>query len=129
MLVKDITDYLAAENVGTVGVDLFYNDMPPEPDTGVMIEDLTGGVPDYVHDDNAPLVHHLRFQAFSRGPSYDAAEAKAQAVYTALQKLRAGGSINGSSYEAVIPTSDPAKFSTDMQRRVVFHQEFEVIKT
>jgi hypothetical protein len=75
MTAKDLADYLAAANIGTVGTDIFYSFVPDKPDALVAVLP-TGGWP------RDPYIgtRHPTFQLRIRAAAFVDAEAKAAAV-------------------------------------------------
>jgi hypothetical protein len=126
--ISDITARLAAQGVGTVGTDIFAGRMPDSPDTCVAVSEYGGSAPDYVHNGTTPQFESLRFQVKSRAKGYATAEAKAQAVFTALKPLIATTVLSGTTYKQITPIQSPFPAEYDGQNRTIFVQNFEVKK-
>lgn len=81
MLIDEIADYLAAQGLGTVGVDLFVGHLPTAPDTALAVF-ATGGLPAGSYPLDAPTV-----QVRSRAENILAAYTRLAEVYDALHGL------------------------------------------
>lgn len=81
MLIDEIADYLAAQGVGTVEVDLFVGHLPAAPDTALAVF-ATGGFPAGSYPLDEPTI-----QVRSRSASLVTAYERLAQVYAALQGL------------------------------------------
>ena len=81
MLIDEIADYLAAQGVGTVEVDLFVGHLPAAPDTALAVF-ATGGLPAGSYPLDEPTI-----QVRSRSASLVTAYERLAQVFAALQGL------------------------------------------
>jgi hypothetical protein len=89
--ISDLANYLQAQNVGTVGTNIFYSYMPDDVEVGVALFDTGGNTPD-------PYLptHEPTFQAFIRGTDYDTGKALLEEVRDALHQI--SGQTIGDTY-------------------------------
>lgn len=88
---SDIATYLQTQGIGTKGTDLFYANVPAKMDTGVVVLDTGGPLPDPDIPTKNPT-----FQVFIRANTYALGDAKRTAVRDALHRL--GNQLLGSTY-------------------------------
>jgi hypothetical protein len=87
-MLGELVSYLAAQGVGTPGVDLFQGAMPHEPDAALVLQRYPGimNTPER-GDPPSVAVERPRVQVLARAPHPAQAEARAQAAYRALIRL------------------------------------------
>ena len=81
-MLTEISAYLATQNVGTVGTDIFLGLMPDQPDNCVALFEYAGSPPDLHWNGEYPGL-----QVRVRNTSYAAARTKIGEIMTALHGL------------------------------------------
>lgn len=87
-MLRQLTEWLQSEGVGTLGVDLFRNELPPAPVRAMAVILYDGVEPPGTHDSDYPAYEDSRVQVMTRGASYAEAQAYARSAYDALYRLR-----------------------------------------
>ena len=118
-LQSEIVSYLEAAMLGTAGVDLFDNGLPPEPAAVVAIMEYAGESPELVHGTAGIAYERRRFQVTARAATFDAAMARATAVHDALVAVR-NQMLGGTWYVAVQALQSPFPVEADASGRVRF---------
>jgi hypothetical protein len=90
-LINDIATYLQTAGVGTVGTDIFCAYMPDTVDTGVVVLDTGGVMPDPDLPTKRPTL-----QIFIRAADYETGKTKLDLVRSTLHRL--SGTTVGSTF-------------------------------
>lgn len=122
MLLQDIIQLLQERGIGTVGVDLFYSQMPPTPDNVVVLFEYAGEPPD-LHAN----VEYPGLQVMVRNKSYDAGRQKIEQIRNLLHGL-AETTINGHRYLLIQARQSPEALARDENGRAIFVCNFRVTK-
>ena len=130
-LLSEVGTYLAANGIGTLGIDLFQGYMPDSPDAATAIYE-TGGlgpVRGMRSTAGTPAGTQPRLQVVSRAGEYDysTARAKVQSVYALLEGL-GDVTLSGVAYKWFGAVQEPFMMGRDDSRRVLIAQNFDVIK-
>ena len=148
MMLKEIGTYLATQNVGTVGTDIFLGLMPDQPDNCIALFEYAGSPPDLHWNGEYPGL-----QVRVRNKSYAAARTKIGEVVTALHGLYeqtlGGGDgdeepvgdgdegngdggepipVTGTRYLLIKARGSPEILKRDASNRVELVLNFEIIK-
>lgn len=75
-LLEALGNYIQSLNIGIVGIDIFFNMQPNEPDNCITITD-TGGY----HSDDTGVIRNPTFQILIRNEDYTAAKEKSEQIY------------------------------------------------
>jgi len=142
-VLTEISAYLATQDIGTVGTDIFLGLMPDKPDSCVALFEYAGSPPDLHWDGEYPGL-----QVRVRGTGYAAARAKIGDVMDALHGLHekvlpgevdAKGDnddngeppeppASGTRYLLIKARGSPEVLKRDASDRVEFVINFEIIK-
>ncbi|WP_461365563.1 minor capsid protein [Candidatus Darwinibacter acetoxidans] len=142
-MLKEIGTYLATQNVGTVGTDIFLGQMPDQPDNCVSLFEYAGSPPDLHWNGEYPGL-----QVRVRSTSYSGGRAKIGDVMDALHGLHekvlpgeadAKGDnddngepseppASGTRYLLIRARGSPEVLKRDASDRVEFVINFEIIK-
>lgn len=124
-MVEEIGTFLAAAGVGTLGTDLFIDNMPDSPDTCVaVIESIVGLPPTRTLGSGLPVTEMPRFQVYARAASKTTAHAKAKAAWDALEVV-ADQTLSGTRYERIEALQSPFLLKRDDADRWVFLANFQ----
>lgn len=129
-LLDDLGTYLAA-NVGslTLGTNLFLGRMPDDPDTCVTLYEYSGNDPvNVMGGDAMPPVEQPRVQVATRAAGYATAHDLAYTCWTQLEGVL-NETLTSTLYHRVEALQSPFPLSRDAQDRVVFAQNYQVIKS
>jgi hypothetical protein len=123
---EDIKDMLDSSSVGagvgTYGVDLFYNTIPPTPDACVVVLDSGGFDPEPRFEHDIPTVQ-VRVRGAKR--AHRAAYVKAQAVKAALHG-KAGEEWNGTWYILILQEGEILPLGRDENERPELTLNFKI---
>lgn len=124
MLLDDIKDTLADNNLGTFGTDLFIGYMPDKPDNLICLFEYGGSPPDIVSgvDEENPS-----FQVRVRNTNYSAARTKIESVVNVLHRI-ANETINDTFYLSIFANQSPASIGRDANNRAEIVVNFRVTK-
>lgn len=149
-MLTEISAYLATQDIGTVGTDIFLGLLPDQPDNCIALFEYAGSPPDLHWNGEYPGL-----QVRVRGTSYAAARAKIGDVMGALHglyeqvlpgtKTEGGGGEEGSDgnggaagngdeapagtrYLLIRARGSPEVLRRDASDRVEFVLNFEIIK-
>lgn len=118
----DVTGLLATAGQGTVGTDLFANEMPASPANCIAVFDVPSSPIVWAHGMNP--VHQARIvQIQVRNVNPSVAASKAQACLTAMTLLTA--SANGRTYENIHPIGSASLLGRDDNGLAIFYGELE----
>jgi len=128
-MLDDLGTYLEAQ-VGslTLGTNLFLGRMPDSPDVCVTLYEYGGGAPTNVMGgDNMPPIEEPRVQVLTRADGYTATRTLAGECWTAIEAIL-NESLSGTLYHRVSANQSPFPLERDSQDRVLFAQNFRVLK-
>lgn len=130
MVLKELATYLQGQGLGTMGTNLFYGFMPPDPDICLVLYEY-GGLP--LEPDMGtpnPRIEYPLIQVVVRGSAdedQDAPRLKIQQAVTALTKI-GDQSLSGVQYLAVMAKQAPFFLKRDENFRFYFACNFQVMK-
>lgn len=131
MLLDEVSAYLAANGIGTVGTDIFLGFMPDKPDACVTLYE-TGGLEPYRAMRSAagqPVAERPGLQVVCRNTTYEyvTARAKAKSVNALLDGL-GDVTMTGTRYLWMAARQSPFLMGRDENTRVMIAQNFDVVK-
>jgi hypothetical protein len=127
MLLSEIASYLEASGVGTRAEDLFAGEIPIDaPAFAIGLLETGGGPPRFVHERNDRRVESPGLQVRVRGPDYEPAREKIEAIVQALTFRHRV--LSGVRYLSLVPTQSPFNLGRDGNERHVLVCNFEVSK-
>ena len=121
-MLTEIGAYLATQNVGTVGTDIFLGLMPDQPDNCITLFEYAGSPPDLHWNGEYPGL-----QVRVRNKSYAAGRAKIEEVVTELHGAHEL-TLNGTRYLLIKARGSPEVLKRDNSNRVELFVNFEIIK-
>jgi len=121
-VLTEIGAYLATQNVGTVGTDIFFGLMPDQPDNCIALFEYAGSPPDLHWNGEYPGL-----QVRVRDKSYAAARTKIGEAMTALHGLHEQ-TLSGTRYLLIKARGSPEILKRDNNNRVELFVNFEIIK-
>ena len=121
-MLTEIGAYLATENVGTVGTDIFLGLMPDQPDNCVSLFEYAGSPPDLHWAGEYPGL-----QVRVRSVSYPAGRAKIGEIVDLLHGLHEQ-ELDGIRYLLIKAWGSPEVLKRDSSNRIEFFVNFEIIK-
>ena len=121
-MLTEIGAYLATQNVGTVGTDIFLGQMPDQPDSCIVLFEYAGSPPDLHWNGEYPGL-----QVRVRNKSYAAGRAKIKEVVTELHGVHEL-TLNGTRYLLIKARGSPEVLKRDNNNRVELFVNFEIIK-
>lgn len=122
MLLNDIAVYLQANDVGTVGTDIFLGQLPATPDNVIALFEYAGEPPDLHWPGEYPSL-----QILVRNKSYDAGRQKIEQVKNILHGM-AETVINSHRFLLIRANQSPFLLERDENSRAIFVCNFRVIK-
>ena len=125
MLLDDICGYLADNECGTEGEDLFKSDLPEAPDAAVAVFEYRGQAP--IRSSGGVVAEQPRFQIEVRGSDYESGRLKIERIKQLLDGL-ADKMLNATRYVWIAALEEPFLLRRDEQGRTVFACNFEVLK-
>lgn len=127
-LLDDIGGYVNDNTAFTLGTDLFLSLLPESPDNGVVLIENTGVAPIFTQGStNLPKLERPEIQVLVRHTSYATGRANAETVYRLLTQVT-NATINGNLYQRIEAIASPALMERDVNRRVIFTTNFNVIR-
>ena len=128
-LLDDLGTYLAAQVPSlTVGTNLYLGRMPDDPDTCVALYEYSGDDPvSVMGSDGMPPVEQPRVQVAVRAAGYSTAHDLAYTCWTSLEAVL-NETLTATRYHRVSAIQSPFPMMRDAQDRVVFAQNYQVIK-
>lgn len=125
-LLDDLLDFLAAQNLGTKGVDIFATTMPDDPDAIIQVSEYSGRRPEGVLGSPVPIARFPRVQIMVRDSRYVTARARAESVYQLLAPV-ANQQMGGTRINSIWPLQEPALLENDENGRsiMVFNVEID----
>lgn len=125
-MVDEIADYVAAQNAGTVGTDIFTHDLPPTPDVATMVAQFGMGPPIWTMTRRVAEQAGLQIQ--SRALTRAAAETASYGLFTLLDGI-ANTSIGGVFYFSISGKRSPLQLKIDQNpTRYIWYCEFAVLR-
>ena len=121
-MLTEIGAYLATQNVGTVGTDIFLGLMPDQPDNCIALFEYAGSPPDLHWNGEYPGL-----QVRVRNKSFAAARTKIGEAMTALHGLHEQ-TLSGTRYLLIKARGSPEVLKRDANNRVELFVNFEIIK-
>lgn len=126
----DIATYLDSQLASlTLGTNLFVGRMPDTPDTCVAIYEYGGASPEEVMGGaSSPALENPRIQVATRDAAYANAETLARSIWSALSGVL-DEVIVSTRYNIVSAIQSPFPLERDTHDRVVFVQNFDVVRS
>ena len=121
-MLKEIGAYLATQNVGTVGTDIFLGQMPDQPDNCIALFEYAGSPPDLHWAGEYPGL-----QVRVRNKSYAAGRTKIGQIRNLLHGLH-NTSLSGTRYLLIKARGSPEILKRDANGRIEWFINFEIIK-
>jgi hypothetical protein len=127
MFLTEIARFLEAQGHGLFAQDLFAGEIPANaPPQAVGLLESGGGPMEFVHNQNAPVAENPGLQLRVRGPDYEEARARIEAIARVLTLRH--GSLSGVRYQSIVPVAAPFYLGRDGNERFEFVCNFEVMK-
>jgi len=129
-LLDELGTYLEAQVASlTLGTNLFLGRLPDDPDTCVVLYEYGGDVPvNTMGSDAMPPVERPRIQIMTRAAGYSSARTLSLECWTAIEAIL-NESLSGTLYHRISANQSPFPLERDSQDRVLFAQNFRVMKT
>lgn len=80
-LLEELGNFIQSKNIGSVGIDIFFNTQPAEPPDCITIID-TGGYP----TDESGVIRNPTFQFLIRNEKYSEAKVKSDLIFDELNQ-------------------------------------------
>jgi hypothetical protein len=112
MITEHVVQYLDDMGFGTSAVDLFADNMPPNPHDAVVIQTTGGFSPTFVHDSPGVHTELPTVQVVCRSKSIVSAKAKCFAIYAALSMIR-NQQVDGVFVQRMVPMQSPFPLGRD----------------
>jgi len=129
MLLEEVSAYLQAQGLGTVGVDLFLSrlDDTAVPAQATALYEYPGAPPAYVLSQLAIHLEEPRLHVRCRAEHYVDARLQAEAIVRALGLIN-NVLLSGVLYWAVMPLATPYALPPDALERPLIGVNFRVLK-
>ena len=129
-LLDELGTYLDAQVASlTLGTNLFLGRLPDDPDTCVVLYEYGGDAPvNTMGSDAMPPVERPRIQIMTRATGYSSARTLSLECWTAIEAVL-NESLSGTLYHRISANQSPFPLERDSQDRVLFAQNFRVMKT
>ena len=121
-MLSEIGAYLATQNVGTVGTDIFLGLLPDQPDNCTALFEYAGSPPDLHWNGEYPGL-----QVRVRSTSYSGGRAKIGEIVDLLHGLHEQ-ELSGTRYLLIKARGSPEVLKRDGSNRIEFLVNFEIIK-
>lgn len=121
-MLTEIGAYLATQNVGTVGTDIFLGLLPDQPDNCTALFEYAGSPPDLHWNGEYPGL-----QVRVRNKSYAAARTKIGEIMKLLHGLHET-QLSGTRYLLIKARGSPEVLKRDASNRIEWFVNFEVMK-
>jgi hypothetical protein len=124
----DVATYLDAQLATlTLGTNLFVGRMPDSPDTCVALYEYGGAVPTNTMGTATPTLESPRIQVSVRASAYSDAETLIDSIWTQLEGI-VDETLTSTRYNRVSAVQSPFPLERDTADRIVFVQNFQVVK-
>lgn len=121
-MIRDIAQYLQTNGVGTVGTDIFLQQLPANPDNVVALFQYAGEPPDLHWNGEYPGL-----QVLVRNKNTEAALTKIEHIKNILHGI-SETTINNHRYLLIRARQSPELLEKDGNNRAIFVCNFRVIK-
>lgn len=127
-LLEEIGTFLDSESTRfSLGVDLYLNYLPVEPNTAAAIFETPGGAPNYVFSGDLPAWENARVQVVCRSTSSTRARANMQDAWFQLQEV-ANETLSSRSWLRISAVQSPFLLNRDERGRVAFAANFDCMR-
>jgi hypothetical protein len=127
MVLDAIATLLQTAGYGTIGTDLFYPEMPDQPDDCLALADFPAGAPEMQLGYGRVGLEILRVQVTVRAALYDTGRTRIEGIVTELAKVL-NQSVSGVRYLATVPNRTPSSIGRDPNGQYLFTVDFDVMK-
>ena len=127
MLLDELATYLAAQGIGTQGVDLFNGVLPDSPPDAVALFEYGGVAPVHALGGGQAKYERPRVQVVARATTYSAARSKIETIYKLLQAV-SNASLSSVRYLSIEAVQSPFLLTRDENARVVLACNFQIVK-
>jgi hypothetical protein len=127
MLLDELSAYLAANGIGTLGTDIFIGQLPESPDAACALYEYGGIAPAHTIGGGTAKYERPRVQVVARALTYSAARSKIESIYTLLDAV-AGAMLSSVRYLRIEAVQSPAFLERDANNRVTMVCNFQVQK-
>lgn len=124
ILLEEIGDYLATNNIGIVGQNIFIGDIPTSPDDCICLYEYAGNAPEFAYGVN---IDKPGLQVRVRNLSYFKCRQKIQDIQNILHGKR-NIILNGTHYTSIHAVQGVTPLGKDENNRIEFVQNFKIIK-
>lgn len=122
MLVRDIAQILQNNGIGTLGIDIFWGQLPASPDNCVALFEYAGEPPD-LHSN----VEYPGLQVLVRNKGYEAGRSKIEQIRSLLHGITET-TLSSHRYLLIRANQSPEFLERDESGRAIFVCNFRVIK-
>jgi hypothetical protein len=123
----EVAAYLAAEGHGTVGTDIFENDMPDVPVELYVVFEYAGSLPLRTQEIPGIAYERPRGQVQCRAATRAAGRANIEKAFKSLDHV-GNQTLTGTRYVSIDPLQSPFLLSTNAQDESIFVFNFECVK-
>ena len=129
-LLDDVADYLEAQSIGHVGVDIFPGKMPDQPNACIALYELPGFGPDPITTMERPGIK-IRIRDSDTDLNTSTGIAGAMTKAYAIKKLlhrKVGITLSGVLYHRIDATGNPGWIGQDQRGRNILDLNFIMCK-
>lgn len=127
MLLSEIALYLEVNGIAVRAQNLFAGEIPAHaPELAIGLIETGGGPPRFVHERERRITETPGFQVRVRGPEYEGAREKIEAIVETLTFRERV--LSGVRYLSVVPTQSPIDLGRDDNERHLLACNFDVVK-
>jgi|OpeIllAssembly_1097287.scaffolds.fasta_scaffold545144_2 hypothetical protein len=119
MICEHIAAYLQSIGHGTLGVNMFIDNLPETPDDVVLVTTSGGFAPEFVHNKPGVNTEMPTFQIATRSRSIPSAKSKSHAIYNDLQ-LIGNMMVDGIFFQRLTPMQTPFSIERDDKDRWIW---------
>lgn len=129
MVLDELVTYLAANGIGTAGLDLFYSIMPPDPDVATVLYEYGGLPSEPATGGKTNRLVFPKIQVLCRGikDDYDGPRLRSEAIVNLFTAIL-NQNISGVRYLAVTPLQEPFPLQRDDSFRIEMVCNYQVYK-
>jgi hypothetical protein len=128
-MVSDIAAHLASLGLGTVGLDIFCQHMPPLPDEMIGVFEYSGESSELGFSTPGVKYEHPGLQIVCRGTAmdYEAPRSVSELAYRALAEVQAA-TVGDAFYHLIVPIQTPFLMRRDDKERCMIAFNCRVTK-
>jgi hypothetical protein len=127
VILDEVAEFLADQNLAVPGTDLFRWSMPDQPDDCIALYEYGGDPPMRTHDAPSIAYEQPRVQIVVRGATASAGRQRIEGIYRTLAGIK-NTALSGTKYLSVEPIQQPFLLRRDQNDRPTFAFNCQAVK-